>query len=118
MIETRSASELGCQYTLAAPTPNYTGETMSSPQPLYSKKEFARRGDKIYEHDILPHLTAADEGKFVVIDIETGSYEIDGDEIAASDRLLVRRPEAQMWMTRVGSRGARRFGPRRQSAIV
>jgi hypothetical protein len=90
----------------------------SSPQPRYSKEEFAQRGNKIYEHDIQPCLTADDKGKFVVIDIETGLYEIDTDEIAASDRLLVRRPEAQMWLTRVGFRGARRFGPRRQPAVV
>jgi len=91
---------------------------MQATQPLYSKEEFARRGDQIYEHDIQPHLIADDEGKFVVIDIETGWYEIDDDEIAASDRLLLRRPEAQMWLTRVGFRGARRFGPRRQPAVV
>lgn len=90
----------------------------SHPYPRYSKEEFARRGDDIYERVIRPHLTVADEGKFVMIDIETGLYEIDDDEIAASDRLRARRPEAQMWMVRVGSRGVHRFGPRRQSAIV
>jgi len=46
---------------------------MSAPQPYYSKKEFARRGDEIYERDIRPHVTVGDEGKFVVIDIETGA---------------------------------------------
>jgi hypothetical protein len=40
----------------------------------YSKEEFARRGDAIYEADVLPRLTAADEGKFVAIDIETGNF--------------------------------------------
>lgn len=87
-------------------------------QPRYSKEEFAQRGDKIYEQDILPHLKTDDNGKFVVIDIETGWYEMDRNEIAASDRLRARRPEAQMWMVRVGSRGVHRFGPRRQSAIA
>jgi hypothetical protein len=102
------------------PIPDPTKKTMASlqQQPRYSKEEFAERGNKIYEHDIQPHLTVDDKGKFVVIDIETGLYEIDNDEIAASDRLLVRRPEAQMWLIRVGFRGARRFGPRRQPAVV
>ena len=45
----------------------------------------------------------------MVIDIETGAYEIDLDELAASDRLLARRLDAQMWMRRVGPRYARRF---------
>lgn len=79
-------------------------------QPQYSKEEFARRGDAIYEHTIRPHLAGEDEGKFVMIDIETGAYEIDIDELLASDRLLARCPEAQVWMTRVGSRCVRRFG--------
>ena len=83
---------------------------MTSLQPRYSKEEFARRGDDIYEHTIRPHLARDDEGKFAMIDIETGAYEIDIDEMVASDRLLARCPEAQVWMTRVGSRYARRFG--------
>ncbi len=47
--------------------------------------------------------------------IESGAYEIDADELAASDRLLARKPDAQMWLRRVGSRYAHRFGPRYQS---
>ena len=38
-----------------------------------------------------------------------------GDEIAASDRLLARRPDAQVWLRRVGSRYARRFGQRHRA---
>ena len=67
----------------------------------YSKDEFVKRGDRIYEQDIQPHLTPEDEGKFVLIDIETGAYEIDANELAASDRLLARCPTAQVWMMRV-----------------
>ena len=81
-------------------------------KPLYSKEEFARRGDEIYERDIGPRIGPADEGKFVVIDIKTGEYELDRDELAASGRLLARRLDAQIWTRRVGSRYARRFGPR------
>lgn len=88
---------------------------MTGTHPRYSREEFARRGDDIYERKVRPRVGAADEGKFVVIDIETGAYEIDKDEIAASDRLLARCPEARVWLTRVGSRYARRFGPRRPS---
>ncbi|MCY3787831.1 MAG: hypothetical protein OXH63_03475 [Gemmatimonadetes bacterium] len=85
---------------------------MPVPKPRYSKEEFARRGDEIYDLDISPHVGPDDEGKFVVIDIETGAYEIDQDELAASDRLLARRLDAQIWTRRVGFRYARRL-PRR-----
>ena len=89
---------------------------MSVSKPRYSKEEFARRGDEIYDRDIRPHIEPADEGKFVVIDIETGEYEVDRDELAASDRLLARRLDAQMWTRRIGSRYARHFGPRYEAS--
>ena len=49
-------------------------------KPRYSKEEFARRGDEIYDRDIRPHIEPGDEGKYVVIDIETGEYEVDREE--------------------------------------
>jgi hypothetical protein len=58
-------------------------------------------------------LSAEDKGKFVLIDIETGAFEIDRDEIVASDRLLLRFPNAQVWLRRVGFTTARRFGGHR-----
>ena len=87
-------------------------------QPRYSKEEFARRGDAIYEHELCPILEKGHEGKFVAIDIETGAYEVDGDELAASDRLLTRVPNAQIWLRRIGSRHAHRFGFHLQSPIA
>ncbi|MSP38088.1 MAG: hypothetical protein EXR70_06325 [Deltaproteobacteria bacterium] len=88
---------------------------MGSQQPLFSKEEFARRGDEIYQRMVLPQLSPGDEGKFVAIDIQTEAFEIDGDELVASDRLLAKHPDAQTWLLRVGSRYVRRFGPRGHS---
>jgi hypothetical protein len=80
--------------------------------PRYSKEEFARRGEEIFERDIRRQLGGADDEQFVLIDIETGDFEIDADEQAAFERLQARRPDAQVWMRRVGSPYARRFGGR------
>lgn len=88
---------------------------MTGIQPRYSQEEFARRGDEIYERDLRPRLEPNQNGKFVLIDIETGDYEVDADEVAASDRLLARHPDAQVWMRQVGSRYAYRFGPRHRA---
>jgi len=85
---------------------------MSKPDPRDSREEFARRGDALYDREVGPFVGSDDEGKFVAIDIETGAYEIDRDELVASDRLLARKVDAQIWTRRVGSRYARRFGPR------
>jgi hypothetical protein len=88
---------------------------MASIQPRYSKEEFARRGDEIYERDIRVKVEPSCDGQFVAIDIETGAYEVDENEISAADRLLARVPDAQTWLRRVGSRFTRRFGPRGRS---
>jgi hypothetical protein len=85
---------------------------MDSVKRRYSKEEFARRGDAIYEKEILPKLTSKDVGKFLAIDIETGAYEIAADEMKAGDKLRARIPEAQIWMVRVGYASARSFGGR------
>lgn len=47
------------------------GITVSKPR--YSQEEFARLGDEVYERNIAPRVEAADAGKFVAIDIETGT---------------------------------------------
>jgi N-dimethylarginine dimethylaminohydrolase len=85
-------------------------------EPRYSNEEFARRGEEIYERDIFPKLGPEDQGKVVVIEIETGDYEVDKDEIAAGERLRARHPEALFWFRRVGSPYLYRFGHHRSTA--
>jgi hypothetical protein len=87
---------------------------MGSVKRRFSKKEFARRGDAIYEEDVRPRLKPDDEGKFVAIDIESRRYELDRDELKAGSRLRARIPEAQIWTVRVGHRSVHRIGGRRR----
>ncbi|NES19247.1 MAG: hypothetical protein F6K41_10040 [Symploca sp. SIO3E6] len=81
-------------------------------QPQYSKEEFARLGDAIYENLVRPQVEAGNHGKIVAIDLETGDFEVDESEIAACDRLESRHPDAQIWIVCIGSRYVRRFGGR------
>jgi len=90
---------------------------MKNLKPRFTKQEFAKRGDEIYERDVRAHLKKSDEGKFAVIDIETGDYEIDANELLAHDRLLSRKPAAQVWVIQVGSRYARWFGAHHRSVV-
>jgi hypothetical protein len=85
---------------------------MAPTQPRYSKEEFARRGDAIYEKEILPKLTAKDVGKYLAIDIETGQYAIAADEMKAGNQLRRRLPGAQIWMVCIGYASTRKFGGR------
>lgn len=82
-------------------------------EPPIDREEYARRGDAIYDRDVLARVAPQDYGKFVVIDIVSGDFEVGRDEGEASDRLLARRPAAQIWLRRIGSRYAYRFGGRR-----
>jgi hypothetical protein len=60
--------------------------------PRYSKEEFARRGDEIYESQVRPQVEEGNHGKIVAINIETGAFEITDELLAASRRLLERSP--------------------------
>ena len=86
---------------------------MPASGPRYSREEFAQRGEDMYARAVRPHLQASDDGKFVAIDIETGAYEVDRDDFTATERLLARRPDAQIWLVRAGRRAAYRIGVRR-----
>jgi hypothetical protein len=79
-------------------------------QLLYSKEEFARRGNEIYESQVRSQIEEGNHGKIVAIDIETGAFELAKDTIIASNRLLERNPDAQIWRVRIGHKGVHRFG--------
>ncbi len=79
-------------------------------EPRYSKEEFAKADDEIYESQVRPQVETGDRGKIVAIDIETAAFEVDASEIAACDRLEARHPDAQIWIVRIGSRHVRRSG--------
>jgi hypothetical protein len=79
-------------------------------QPRYSKEEHAQRGDDIYERLVRPHVEMGNLGKIVAIDVDTGAFEVAEDTLTASQRLLARYPDAQIWWLRSGHRGVHRFG--------
>lgn len=81
-------------------------------QPRYSKEEFARRGDEIYESQVRPQVEEGNHGKIVAIDIETGAFELADDTMIAAHQLYTRVPDAQPWLVRIGYRAVHRFGAR------
>jgi hypothetical protein len=88
------------------------GLAMTPRQRRYSKEELARRGQELYESQIRQQVEAANEGKIVAIDIETGDFEVDETVVAATDRLFERHPDAQPWGVRIGHRAVYHFGSR------
>jgi hypothetical protein len=81
-------------------------------QPRYSKEEFAKRGDEIYESQVRSQVEVNSHGKIVAIDIETGAFEVADELLTASKQLLARLPDAQTWFVRIGYPAVDHFGSR------
>ena len=76
-------------------------------------EETARLGDEIYERSIRSLVEADHYGEVVAIDVNSGSWAIGDDVIAATDRLQTQRPGAvDVWLLRVGHRALHHFGGR------
>jgi hypothetical protein len=87
-----------------------TENAVTTTKRRYSKVEMARRGDALVESEVRPNLTADDEDKFVAIDIETGEFELDKNEMKAVSRLRKRLPDPQIWLVHVTLGYLHRFG--------
>lgn len=77
---------------------------------VWSSADVTERGQALYERDILPTLDPSARGKFLVLDVESGDYEIDSSELAALKRVRARRPNARVYLLRVGFPAAYRIG--------
>jgi len=71
--------------------------------------EDERRAEEVYDRLIRPVLRPEDEGKYVAVAVESGDFEIDADDYAATGRLLARRPGARLWLMRTGPSAAYRL---------
>jgi hypothetical protein len=80
------------------------------PHPRYSSAEIAEKGQALYERKVQGLLAASDRGKFLVLDIETGDYELDTDELAAVKRARAKRADGAFYILRVGHSAAYRLG--------
>ena len=76
----------------------------------YSQGSIAARGEEIYHQRLREKVESNHKGKFLTIDIETGDYEIDADEVVSSIRLLEKHPEAVLYCLRIGFPAAHRIG--------
>lgn len=80
------------------------------PYPGHTKEEVVRRGRRIYERELREKVEPEHKGKFLVLDVLTGDYEIAERDLVASDRLLARNPDAVLYGLRIGYPTAYRIG--------
>jgi len=78
---------------------------------LLSHEEVGRLAKQLYESSIRQEVESADNiGKMVIIDIETGDYEVDQNGLHASSRLNERHPDARLFGIRIGYNVAASLG--------
>ena len=92
-------------------TPTYMQGEGTEASPRRPRGETARVGRELYERDIRRQVEADHHGEIVAIGVDSGSWVVADDEIAAVDRLRKMRPGAVL-CERVGYRALRSFGAR------
>ena len=78
----------------------------------YTTEEIAARGRAIYEQQIRAKVEPEHVGKYLVIDIETGEYEMDEDGPTASRRAYRKKPTGVRYGMRIGYPTWGRIGAR------
>jgi hypothetical protein len=73
-------------------------------QPRLSNEEIARQAESLYDDRIRAdaEAVASNRGKIIVLDVDSGDYEIDDAALTAAHRLKVRHPEAELYARRIG----------------
>jgi len=89
------------------PTPAQAARPTTPRRP---RDEIALLGKKIYQRDIQRQVEADHVGEVVAIDVDSGDYALGPNAIAASERLRDQRPDAHVWLMRVGHRTLYHFG--------
>ena len=79
-----------------------------------SGQQIGQRGQALYDQTIKAQVEEANRGKFLILDVNTGDYEIDAEDLTASERLLARKPDAVLFGVRIGHRAAYRLGGNKQ----
>ena len=81
--------------------------------PTLPPAEIARLGREIYERDIRGQVEETHHGEVVAIDVDSGTWAVGGNVIAATRRLRKKRPGAvNVLSERVGYQALRHFGGR------
>ena len=75
----------------------------------YTPDEIAARAREIYDREIRARVEPAETGKYLVLDIESGAYEIDEDVIRAMKRAEEQHPDGGFHILRIGHRAMGRL---------
>ena len=65
-------------------------------------QEIARRAEELYEREIRAKVEDANIGRVIVIDVESGDYEIAADHLTASHRAHAKHQQGIFFVMRIG----------------
>jgi hypothetical protein len=78
---------------------------------LLSHENVGKIADRLYENSIRAKVELPEHiGKMVIIDIETGDYEVDKNGLQAAKRLNARHENTRLFGIRIGYKVAASFG--------
>lgn len=80
-------------------------------QTKQSSEEVAARGEAWYER-LKSQIEPGNTGRYLIVDVDTGDYDIGDDYILPTERLLANRPDAPLYALRIGYRAVGRIGGR------
>ncbi len=83
------------------------------PRSELDTEEVGRLGEEVYERSVRAKVESeagrSRDGRFVVLDVDSGDYEVADEAVVATARLRERKPDAVFYLMRVGRRAAFRM---------
>jgi hypothetical protein len=78
--------------------------------PRNHQSEIAARAKELYDRELRDKLEPGNKGKYLVIDVDTGEYEMDEDGVAAMKRAYEKRRDGRRFAMRIGYPAMGRIG--------
>lgn len=75
-----------------------------------SAAEVIERGQKVFETRVAAQVADANPHDFLAIDILSGAFAVDADDMTAENKVLARAPDAVLYLRRVGDEVAHTVG--------
>ncbi len=76
----------------------------------YTPDEVVERGKALYEQNIRAQVQEGNRGKYLVIDVLTGDYEMGENHLDTAKRARVKHPDAPLYGMRIGYKAIASFG--------
>ena len=79
-------------------------------RPTLTSQEIAVIGERLYQDKLRTLVDPKHRGQYLVLDIDSGDYEVDEEDAAASARMLRRHPDGVLYGIRIGQPAAYDLG--------